>query len=88
MGIETIMLTGDNQITARTVAADLGIDDIQADLKPEDKTAAIDRLKEKYGAVVMIGDGINDVRYSLGPPLVSQWGRSEPMQRLKRLTLR
>jgi Cd2+/Zn2+-exporting ATPase len=60
MGIATIMLTGDNQITARAVAADLGIDDIQADLKPEDKTAAIDRLKEKYGAVVMIGDGIND----------------------------
>lgn len=60
MGIATIMLTGDNQITARAVAADLGIDDIRADLKPEDKTAAIDALREKYGAVVMIGDGIND----------------------------
>jgi heavy metal translocating P-type ATPase len=60
MGIATIMLTGDNRITANAVAADLGIDDIQADLKPEDKTAAIDALKAKYGAVVMIGDGIND----------------------------
>ncbi len=60
MGIATIMLTGDNQITARAVASDLGIDDIRADLKPEDKTAAIDTLKEKYGFVVMIGDGIND----------------------------
>lgn len=60
MGIATIMLTGDNLITARAVAADLGIDDIRADLKPEDKTAAIKSLKEKYGAVVMIGDGIND----------------------------
>ncbi len=60
MGIATIMLTGDNTVTARAIAADLGIDDIRADLKPEDKTAAIDALKEKYGAVVMIGDGIND----------------------------
>ena len=60
MGITTIMLTGDNGITARAVAADLGIDDIRADLKPEDKTAAIGSLREKYGSVVMIGDGIND----------------------------
>jgi Zn2+/Cd2+-exporting ATPase len=60
MGIATIMLTGDNGVTARAVAADLGIDVIRADLKPEDKTAAIDSLKEEYGAVVMIGDGIND----------------------------
>ena len=60
MGIATIMLTGDNGITARAIAADLGIDDIRADLKPEDKTAAIESLRENYGAVVMIGDGIND----------------------------
>lgn len=60
MGIVTIMLTGDNRITANAVAANLGIDDIRADLKPEDKTSAIESLKEKYGAVVMIGDGIND----------------------------
>ena len=60
MGIATIMLTGDNGITAKAIAADLGIDDIRADLKPEDKTVAIEALKEKYGAVVMIGDGIND----------------------------
>jgi Cd2+/Zn2+-exporting ATPase len=59
-GIATIMLTGDNGMSAKAIAADLGIDDIRADLKPEDKTAAIDALKEKYGAVVMIGDGIND----------------------------
>lgn len=60
MGIATIMLTGDNGITAKAVAADLGIDDIRADLKPEDNTVAIDALKDKYGAVVMVGDGIND----------------------------
>ena len=60
MGIATIMLTGDNAVTAKAVATDLGIDDIRADLKPEDKTAAIGALKARYGAVVMIGDGIND----------------------------
>ena len=60
MGVATIMLTGDNGVTAKAVAADLGIDDIRADLKPEDKTAAIISLKETYGTVVMIGDGIND----------------------------
>jgi len=60
MGIATIMLTGDNRVTANAVAVRLGIDDIRADLKPEDKTAAIKSLKEKYGSVVMIGDGIND----------------------------
>jgi Zn2+/Cd2+-exporting ATPase len=60
MGIATIMLTGDNMVTAKAISADLGIDDIRADLKPEDKTAAIDALKEKYGSVVMVGDGIND----------------------------
>jgi Cd2+/Zn2+-exporting ATPase len=60
MGIATIMLTGDNRITANAVAANLGIDDIRTDLKPVDKTAAIESLKEKYGSVVMIGDGIND----------------------------
>lgn len=61
MGIATVMLTGDNQATARAVAAELGIDMVRADLKPEDKTAAIEVLKEQYGAVAMIGDGINDV---------------------------
>jgi heavy metal-(Cd/Co/Hg/Pb/Zn)-translocating P-type ATPase len=60
MGVATVMLTGDNGVTAKAVAADLGIDDIRADLKPEDKTAAIISLKETYGTVVMIGDGIND----------------------------
>ncbi|PKL60806.1 MAG: hypothetical protein CVV33_00760, partial [Methanomicrobiales archaeon HGW-Methanomicrobiales-4] len=60
MGIATIMLTGDNYKTAWAVAIDVDIDDVRADLKPEEKAEAIKSLKKKYGSVVMIGDGIND----------------------------
>jgi Cd2+/Zn2+-exporting ATPase len=60
MGICTIMLTGDNEVTAKAVAKDLGITEVRANLKPEDKISAIRELKSKYGAVAMIGDGIND----------------------------
>ena len=60
MGIATIMLTGDNKNTAWAVAIDVDIDDVRADLRPEEKAEAIESLKKKYGSVVMIGDGIND----------------------------
>ncbi len=60
LGIRTVMLTGDNASTARTVAESLGLDDSLADLKPEDKVRAVNDLEARYGAVLMIGDGIND----------------------------
>jgi len=60
MGIEVIMLTGDNEVTARAIAEELGIDDVRADLKPEGKVAAIKELEEEHGPVAMVGDGIND----------------------------
>ena len=60
MKIKTVMLTGDNAVTARTVAKELGIDEVLADLKPEDKISAIEALEKKYGVVAMVGDGIND----------------------------
>lgn len=60
MGINVTMLTGDNAITAQAIAAVLGIADVRASLKPDDKIAAIEELQRKYGNVVMIGDGIND----------------------------
>jgi heavy metal translocating P-type ATPase len=58
-GIRTVMLTGDNQRTAQRVAEQLGIDDVRAALKPKDKVTAIRELGE-HGAVLMVGDGVND----------------------------
>ena len=60
-GVETIvMLTGDNERTARAVAAEVGIDEVRAELLPEDKVTAIEELVEIHDMVAMIGDGVND----------------------------
>lgn len=60
MGMAVVMLTGDNHVTAQAIAKELGIDQIKADLKPEDKVAAVKELKKEYSMVAMVGDGIND----------------------------
>jgi P-type Cu+ transporter len=61
MGVRPIMITGDNERTARYVAAEVGIDEVLAGVLPEGKVDAIRRLQEKYGErVAMVGDGIND----------------------------
>jgi Cd2+/Zn2+-exporting ATPase len=59
-GIKTIMLTGDNQGTARGVASQLGLDEYYHGLQPEDNVEKIDELVESHGHVAMVGDGIND----------------------------
>ena len=60
-GIERIvMLTGDNEATARRIGAELGVDEVQADLLPDAKVAAIKRLQSGGVLVAMVGDGIND----------------------------
>lgn len=60
-GIEhTVMITGDNRRTAEAIAAKAGVDEALAEQRPEDKAAAIRGLQDRYGPVVMAGDGIND----------------------------
>ncbi|GAA0642760.1 heavy metal translocating P-type ATPase [Salarchaeum japonicum] len=56
----TVMLTGDNERTARAIADQVGVDEYQAELLPEDKVTAIEELVEEYDGVAMVGDGIND----------------------------
>lgn len=60
LGVETVMLTGDNQAPAQAVAEAVGISEVKAELLPEDKAKAIKELTAKYGAVAMVGDGVND----------------------------
>lgn len=60
MRIKTVMLTGDQEKTAAYVAEKLGIDDVVANCMPQDKVTRIKEIKEKYGFVAMVGDGIND----------------------------
>jgi Cu+-exporting ATPase len=59
-GVRVVMLTGDNRTTAQAVAAQLAIDEIEADVLPEGKAAVIKRLQSQGKRVAMAGDGVND----------------------------
>ena len=59
MGIRVVMLTGDNEQTAKAIGAQAGVDQVIAGVLPDGKEAVIRKLKE-YGKVAMVGDGIND----------------------------
>lgn len=58
--IKVIMLTGDNHRTAESIAKQLQIDEFYGDLLPENKVEVLNKLKNKYGLVAMVGDGVND----------------------------
>ena len=60
LGVACVMLTGDNQATALSIAKQAGISDAKGDLLPEAKLGAIQEMQKRYGAVGMTGDGIND----------------------------
>ena len=59
LGIHVVMLTGDNEKTARAIGAQAGVDEVIADVLPDGKDAVIRALQEN-GKVAMVGDGIND----------------------------
>ncbi|GAA3316937.1 hypothetical protein GCM10020331_014400 [Ectobacillus funiculus] len=60
LGIQTIMITGDNEQTAHAIASESSITEYYASCLPETKVQTVKALKEKYGSVAMVGDGIND----------------------------
>ncbi|MBU5594136.1 cadmium-translocating P-type ATPase [Amphibacillus sp. MSJ-3] len=60
LGVHTTLITGDSELTGKVVAEQLGIDEVIANVMPEDKSQIIDQQKEKYGITAMVGDGVND----------------------------
>ncbi|GEK91262.1 heavy metal translocating P-type ATPase [Alkalibacterium kapii] len=59
-GIHTTLITGDSEMTGKAVAKQLGLDEVIANVLPENKAAIINEQKEKYGITAMVGDGVND----------------------------
>ncbi|MGH3864534.1 MAG: heavy metal translocating P-type ATPase [Pseudonocardiaceae bacterium] len=75
LGLRTVLLTGDNAATAQAVAAQVGIDEVIAEVLPQDKAAVIEALQAQGRSVAMVGDGVNDApalaRANLGLAVVS-----------------
>jgi hypothetical protein len=63
---KVVMLTGDNQGTASVVGAETGVDEVRAELLPEDKVTAVESLVSQIGTVAMVSDGVNDAPATVG----------------------
>ena len=73
-GIATAMLTGDSEETAKEIAAQTGIDEVRARLLPEEKLAGLQEIRAKKGAVMYVGDGINDAPVLAGADVGAAMG--------------
>ena len=81
------MLTGDNKLAAKSVADEIGIDYVYSNLMPEDKLNILDTIRNKFGDVAMVGDGINDAPAWHVQILVLQWVQQVLMWLLKQQML-
>lgn len=74
MGLHTAMLTGDSEAAAQAVAKETGIDEVVAKLLPQDKLTALTRIRQEQGAVMFVGDGINDAPVLAGADVGAAMG--------------
>ncbi len=74
LGVTTAMLTGDSQDSAQAVAAETGIDEVHAKLLPQDKLSELNNIRNKYGSVMFVGDGINDAPVLAGADVGAAMG--------------
>lgn len=74
LGLTTIMLTGDAQDSAQAVADETGIDEVHARLLPQDKLAELTKIRNNYGGVMFVGDGINDAPVLAGADVGAAMG--------------
>ncbi|MGN0658369.1 MAG: heavy metal translocating P-type ATPase [Emergencia sp.] len=74
MGLHTVMLTGDAQAAAEAVAAETGIDEVHGKLLPQDKLSLLSGIRERFGRVMFIGDGINDAPVLAGADVGAAMG--------------
>ncbi len=74
MGLHTVMLTGDSQDSANAVANETGITEVYAKLLPQDKLEILAKIRQKHGAVMFIGDGINDAPVLAGADIGAAMG--------------